>query len=91
MNTALKLPFTEASGWSRGTSVGCTRTPTWGSPSAATVCSATASSLMQCFRSAANSMSDTERPEIPSWYTSPATTRAPKAMVAMMAALAPAS
>ena len=30
-------------------------------------------------------------PEMPSWYTSPATTRTPKAIEAMIAAFAPAS
>ena len=36
-------------------------------------------------------MSDEVTPEMPSWKTSPATTLAPKAIVAMIAALAPAS
>ena len=39
----------------------------------------------------ANAMSAAVMPEIPSWYTSPATTRAPNAIDAMIAALAPAS
>ena len=39
----------------------------------------------------AYSMSDVVTPLMPSWYTSPATTRAPKAIEAMIAAFAPAS
>ena len=50
-----------------------------------------ASSLIWNPSRRANAMSVAVTVEIPSWLTSPATTFCPKAMVAMIAALAPAS
>ena len=53
--------------------------------------SAMPSSLTTYPRRRATAMSPAVIPLMPSWYTSPATTLAPKAIEAMIAALAPAS
>ena len=86
MNTALNDSRTEASGWLTGSIVGCTRTATPFSSS-----SAIARSFTVYPRSRADAMSASVSSLIPSRYTSPATTRAPNAIVAMIAALAAAS
>ena len=86
--TALKLSRTRASGWWIGTIVGWTRTLM--SPLSASR-SMMPSSLTTYPRRWATAMSAPVISLIPSWYTSPATTLAPKATEAMIAALAPAS
>ncbi len=85
--TALKLSWTLASGWERGTSDGCTRAET--DPSSC--CSTTASSLMAKPIRRAKAKSPGVSPLMPSRATSPATSFWPKATVAMIAALAAAS
>ncbi len=86
MNTALNASRTDASGWCSGTIAGWTRTAI--SPSKS---SAIASSFTTYPRSRADAMSSPVMPVMPSRYTSLATTRAPNAIEAMIAALAAAS
>ena len=92
-NTALKLPRTEARGCRAGSMAGWTRTASSGSgpPSPSSVRSTTATGFTTCPNRAAISMSWAVTAVMPSQATSAAETQAPWAMVAMMAALAPAS